>query len=31
VKTIELTLAALILIAFTGLMGLVGWVENLGM
>jgi hypothetical protein len=30
-KAIQLTLATLILIGFTALMGLVGWVETLGM
>jgi hypothetical protein len=31
VKTLEATLAGLILLAFTALMGLVGWIETLGM
>jgi hypothetical protein len=30
-RAIEATLAAVILLAFTALMGLVGWIENLGM
>ena len=30
-RAIEATLAGLILLAFTALLGLVGWVENLGM
>jgi hypothetical protein len=30
-RAIEATLVGLILLAFTALMGLVGWVENLGM
>jgi hypothetical protein len=30
-KAIQLTLATLILIGFTALMGLVGWLETLGM
>jgi hypothetical protein len=30
-KAIQLTLATLILIGFTALMGLVGWIETLGM
>jgi hypothetical protein len=31
VKTLEMTLATLILVGFTALMGLVGWIETLGM
>jgi hypothetical protein len=31
VKTIEMTLATLILLGFTALMGIVGWIETLGM
>jgi hypothetical protein len=31
VKTLELTLATLILLGFTALLGLVGWIETLGM
>jgi hypothetical protein len=31
VKTLEMTLATLILLGFTALMGLVGWIETLGM
>jgi hypothetical protein len=30
-KALELTLATLILLGFTALMGLVGWIETLGM
>ena len=30
-RAIEATLAAVILVAFAALMGLVGWIENLGM
>jgi hypothetical protein len=30
-RAIEATLAAVILLAFTALMGLVGWIETLGM
>jgi hypothetical protein len=30
-KALEMTLATLILLGFTALMGLVGWVETLGM
>ena len=30
-KAIEATLAGLILLAFTALLGLVGWIETLGM
>lgn len=30
-KTLEMTLATLILLGFTALMGLVGWIETLGM
>jgi hypothetical protein len=30
-KAIQLTLATIILLGFTALMGLVGWVETLGM
>jgi hypothetical protein len=30
-KAVELTLATIILIGFTGLLGLLGWVQNLGM
>jgi hypothetical protein len=30
-RAIEATLAAVILVAFTALMGLVGWIETLGM
>lgn len=30
-KALEMTLATLILVAFTALMGLVGWIETLGM
>jgi hypothetical protein len=31
VKALEMTLATLILLGFTALMGLVGWIETLGM
>jgi hypothetical protein len=30
-KALEMTLATLILLGFTALMGLVGWIETLGM
>jgi hypothetical protein len=30
-KALEMTLATLILVGFTALMGLVGWIETLGM
>jgi len=30
-KAIEMTLATLILVGFTALLGLVGWIETLGM
>lgn len=30
-KTVQITLATIILLGFTALMGLVGWVETLGM
>jgi hypothetical protein len=30
-KALELTLATLILVGFTALLGLVGWIETLGM
>ncbi len=30
-KALEMTLATLILFGFTALMGLVGWIETLGM
>jgi hypothetical protein len=30
-KALELTLATLILVGFTALLGLVGWMETLGM
>lgn len=30
-KTLEITLATCILLAFTAVMGLVGWLETLGM
>jgi hypothetical protein len=30
-KAIEITLATIIVIGFTALLGLVGWVQNLGM
>jgi hypothetical protein len=30
-RAIEATLAAIILVAFTALMGVVGWIETLGM
>jgi hypothetical protein len=31
VKTIEMTMAALILVGFTALLGLIGWIETFGM
>lgn len=30
-KTVQITLATIILLGFTALMGLVGWIETLGM
>ena len=30
-KPLEMTLATLILVGFTALLGLVGWIETLGM
>jgi hypothetical protein len=30
-KALEMTLATLILVGFTALLGLVGWIETLGM
>jgi hypothetical protein len=30
-KAVEMTLATLILVGFTALLGLVGWIETLGM
>jgi hypothetical protein len=30
-KAVEMTLATLILVGFTALLGLIGWIETLGM